>query len=376
MQSIVIIGLVLMLSACQGSKLNGSIGAASSASHEREHSAEVGGGSSNSGSTPETAAGTTPASPKPNSDSSISGDSGTLITPQAALPPVAIAGASLTCSLTSSNSTLQCMTYSNAEKVDLKPSKFFIDSSASKGTQDASGWVEIAMTPIELGIYTAPAPTGIPSSFVVIMRYRPTAGTVDEHLAAQVGKDEMSYTNLVKNGNFESEFPFSGDSNDFFAASNASPNWIIGSVPDTSCSQDTFLRIQKGGSYPSLDGERWASINSKCIPAAGTLASLPSIMQNMPTRVGNSYFVSFQARIDDEILKAGAGSKITVQWGSGGQKRALTFAPTSTQWQTYHYYSTSDNPLVKLFFIGNNEGSRSPVMVDNIKVYDLGPKPL
>ncbi|RYZ50441.1 MAG: hypothetical protein EOP07_22950, partial [Proteobacteria bacterium] len=89
--------IILVLSACQGSKLNGS-----------SDTIKLGSGTpatSNANGTEGTATGNTPSSSNGSTyDSSVAGDSSTLISPEIANPPVAVAGASLTCSLTSANS--------------------------------------------------------------------------------------------------------------------------------------------------------------------------------------------------------------------------------------------------------------------------------
>ncbi|RYZ48742.1 MAG: DUF642 domain-containing protein, partial [Proteobacteria bacterium] len=306
---------------------------------------------------------------------SVAGDSSTLISPEIANPPVAVAGASLTCSLTSANSVLHCGTYINAKKVDLKPEKFYYDPGSSAGSQNQATWTEIAMTSVDLGEYKAPAPSNLPKSFVVIMRYTDSKTNYIEHLAAQVGVGTLNYQNIVKNGDFESEFPMTGKSEDFLAGSKASTNWSIGTFPESACSKDSILRIQNADAGHFLENGRWASLDSKCALAAGTSPTAPSIMQAIVTKQDNFYFVSFQARLQTEAPNGDIGSTLRVQWGSGGEARSLTFAPTSTSWQTYSYNSTANAELVKLFFIGNAAGNQSAVLFHNIKVYDLGVKP-
>jgi hypothetical protein len=361
---------VVLIAACQGSKLTDARSSIGSGSQI----AGSGGDGIESTTAPQPNSGEAQGSPDSTSyDSSIEGGNGTLVMPEIAIPPIAVAGASLTCSLTSSNSLLQCSTYRNSKKVDLSPSKFFYDLPASSGTGVAANWIPIAMTPVGTGDYRAPAPSDLPSSFVVVMRYS-DKGSV-EHLAAQVGTAALPYTNMVTNGNFESEFPLKSDSGEFFAASNASLYWTISTFPESPCSKDTILRIQSSSVYPGVEGKRWASLDSKCIPTADGVIALPSLMQNIKTEKDNFYFVSFQARLDSDAAKDISGSTVRVQWGSQGEARSLSFAPKSTRWETFHYNSTAESTSVRLYFVGQAASDRPALMFDNIQVFNMGLKP-
>lgn len=356
-----ILSLAIVLSACQGSKLRDTKGSFAPGTKSAD-SAES---DSKEGATPETSQIVDGLTPVETGDQNV---------PPDAHIPVAVAGASLVCSLTSGDSELSCSTFRDAAKVDLKPSNFFYDSSPPASKSSAAVWKEISMKPIELGVYSAPAPVDVQSSFVVIMRYNDPKTSTVEHLASRVGVEELNYPNIVKNGDFETEFPFTGDSHDFFAADNASVPWIIGTLPESACAKDAFLRVQTAGASPGLNGARWASLSSSCVPAADSVPSLPSLMQNVPTKPGNFYFVSFQARVDAELAE-NVKPTLRVQWGTGGEGRALTFAPSKTSWETFSYNSTSNHASVKVYFVGSGGGKNHAVMFDNIKVFDLGVAP-
>lgn len=357
-----LLGLAILLSACQGSKLRDTKGNFAPGTKSAD-AAEGDSKEDAAAEAPRVVDGLTPV------------ETGDQNVPPEAHIPVAVAGASLVCSLTSTDSELRCSTFRDAAKVDLKPSKFFFDSSPPSSKGSAAVWKEIAMKPVEFGVYSAPAPIDVRSSFVVIMRYSDPKTSTVEHLASRVGVEEFNYPNIVENGDFETEFLYEGESRDFFAADNASVPWVIGTFPESACAKDAFLRVQTAGVYPSLNGFRSASLSSSCVPAADSGPSLPSIMQNVPTKPGNFYFVSFQARLDTEALAEDVKPTLRVQWGTGGEGRALTFTPSGTSWETFSYNSTSNHASVKVYFVGGAGNKNHAVMFDNIKVFDLGVAP-
>ncbi|RYZ53552.1 MAG: hypothetical protein EOP07_17590 [Proteobacteria bacterium] len=308
-------------------------------------------------------------------DGSIGGEGGSLdpilgATP--VIPPTIIAGASLSCSLTSANKELRCETKKNGALIDVKPQASY----AAAGNGVKVVWQTLEMEMKEIGVYVAPAPS-FSSQFIVSMRLSATS-----YLTDLVGTGALPFYDHIKDPSFEENFAFNGTQRDFLASEVPAAKWRAVPNASSSCPADdpSFIRIQVNAAgtvspHPSVDGWKWASLVSRCAAELGMAGSNYSLQQAMPNlTVGNLYYVTFLARADDANTATPPDAMVSAQWGLAEDTKSITVTP-GVEWKRYSMNVWAKSQSVTLNFEEKGAASDKGTLIDAVHVLDMGIPP-
>lgn len=324
-----------------------------------------------------TAPPTVNSNPPPNGtgtvyEGSLGGEGGSLdpilgATP--VIPPTVIAGASLSCSLTSANKELRCETKKNGALIDVKPQATY--AAAGDGTKVV--WQDLAMEMKELGVYVAPAPT-FTGQFIVSMRL---SGTV--YLTDLVGTGALPFYNHIKDPSFDENFAFNGTEKDFYAGEVPATKWqaVANSTSTCAAGDVPLIRIQVNqagttSAHPAVDGWKWASLVSRCGLEISAAPSNYSLQQTMPAlTIGNFYHVTFLARADDANTNTPPDALFSAQWGLAADTKSITVTP-SGEWKRYSMNVWAKSKSVTLSFEEKGAANNKGTLIDAVYVLDLG----
>jgi hypothetical protein len=285
------------------------------------------------------------------------------------VPPTIVAGASLSCSLTSANKELRCETKKNGSLIDVKPEATF----AVAGNGQMAMWNPLAMEMRDPGVYISPAPALI-GQFIVTKRL-----SANYYLTDLVGTGALPFKNHIKNPSFENNFVLTGSEKDFLASEVPTSLWRAVSNSSSSCAPgvNPLIRIQTNvdgtnAQQPAIDGTKWASLSSRCGADNAAKVGNYSLQQNMPNvTIGNFYHVSFLARADDANTDSPADALLSVHWGLVADTKSITVTP-SNEWKRYsmNVWAKSDNVTLDLEEKGVSNGKGT--LIDSVMVLDMG----
>ncbi len=290
------------------------------------------------------------------------------ITPEPAIGPTIVAGATLTCIRTTVKTEVSCKALSAGKAIDLVPKNLY----HIKGSPGV--WVPVEYKRTNVGTYLADLKDVPPSTFAMALVYGDSQYLIDmvaKELAAP------AYANLIKDPSFNALTPKdSVDDFDFFTnvelAALGSAWTISNAATDSACAVPKLKLQGINHLNPGAPNTRWVNLLSACDAdyGAASVFNRTRLSQKIKTNGTHLHFIYYNVKRN---LPSNDPKSLKLDLMINGFFYPFSYI-TNDAWEM-HEVRVGPGQMVTEADISFNNVTQTPdlgVHLDDIRVYDLG----
>ncbi|MBC7659134.1 MAG: hypothetical protein H7249_05435 [Chitinophagaceae bacterium] len=287
-----------------------------------------------------------------------------------AVVPVAIAGASLSCSK-ALPTKITCQTRVYGALADLRPIASYIVS------KRGADWSPIPSTVISPGVYQFALPAGVPAVFAVALELSST-----QYISSILGDGVTAFNDVVKDGEFDYKAHIVGETFEFATSATIASlgfGWSVGRLANSKCTtkpEDVVIEFQtaqsSNQSYAGLTGT-FIELDSFC--TATDVGDNIVVSQKLSTSKNHLYNLSYRARrrVDGINASTGVGAIQGIIARIDGEAIDTRLSLNQT-WTKYVFDLMPQNAVV-LSFEDTGPSDNFGSALDAVEAFDLGIPP-